>query len=291
MYRRVLFRTTAVRTVAPRPAKSGSPYQVIAEQQQKGQSQLLLGSGRLAVNPRPEPFFQPTFGGGTPTTDSIGKLFEPAIIFNPFVEQLFDFTLGALFPIRVDTAALAGLSTIPVTTGPFKELKVALLAAAPTLPLHEPKVIVHPLFSKDTTIEIYADQDGTDDGTRSEDDTGLAFCNNSVSTEWADRLRAFIARHEGLGGAADSHYGIYTSQFAALSRFDPLEKLAVPQNSTNSDLMRLVRDAFRAWNRLPEVTAPHDSIDDRDGKPAALNTAAGCAIDFDFSREYKGRPK
>jgi hypothetical protein len=49
--------------------------------------------------------------------------------------------------------------------------------------------------------------------------------------------------------------------------------------------------AFRGWNQLPDVSAPHNEIDDRDGKPAALNAAAGCAIDFDFSHEYKRRPK
>jgi hypothetical protein len=117
-------------------------------------------------------------------------------MFLPFVVPNFEFAIGVVYPIRVDTAALTGQLTIPVTTGPFKDLNVALLSAAPTLPLREPRVIVHPMFAKDTTIEFFADQDGTDDGVRVEDENGFAFCDNSASTEWADLLRQFVRRHK-----------------------------------------------------------------------------------------------
>lgn len=143
------------------------------------------------------------------------------------------------------------------------------------------------MFSKDTTIEIYADQDGTDDGVRSQDDTGLAFCDNSVSTDWADRLHAIVARHEGVGGATDSHYGIYTSQFAALNRFDALEKLTLPIGTTPDELKQRVASEFQAWRGKPEVRAPHKSIDFRDGQVSALNAAAGCALDFDIVTEFR----
>lgn len=269
------------------PAVFSGNLLMTAEFQQGSQVLPLAGSGRLEVTQRTAPFFQPTFAGGVPSTDSFGAIGDTLTRFFPFVVAGVDFRFGLITPIEVDMNALAAISIIPVTTGPFKSLNRALLAAAASLPLKAPRVFVHPMFSKDTTIDVYADQDGTDDGVRSRDDTGLAFCDNSVNTDWADRLHAFVARHEGVGGATDSHYGIYTSQFAALTRFDALERLTIPIGTAPNELKQLVANEFQVWRRKPEVRAPHRSIDLRDGQVSALNAAAGCALDFDVFTEFR----
>jgi hypothetical protein len=246
-----------------------------------------MGDGRLTVTPRSAPFYQPRFAGGVPTSSTYGQLFQGLVYFTPIAYPNIPFQLAGLSPISVDTAALGAVATIPITTGPFKELNVALLAGAPVLPMREPRVYVHPFFSRDTTIQFFADQDGTDDGARVEDETGLAFCNNATGSIWVDNLRAFVERHEGIGAQPDSHYGIYLSQFAGQSRFDVLEQATIPLSTPAADLKMILARRYVAWDI--DNAAPHQAIDVRDGADAALNTAAGCALDYDYTREFKGR--
>ena len=179
------------------------------------QGQPLLGSGKLAVNPRAAPFFQPRFAGGTPTTDSIGGLFEPPIIFLPFVVQLFDFTLGALFPIRVDTGALAGISTQSTPsrpapsrtrTWPFsRRLRRSLYVSLELSCIH--------CSQRTPRSRSTLTRTAPTTGFVAQDNTGLAFCDNSVSTAWADNLREFVRRHEGVAGVS----GLPTMAFTRLS--------------------------------------------------------------------------
>lgn len=181
---------------------------------------------------------------------------------------------------KMDTLAIGPITVVVADSGP--SIGYATVGPIGSLPLVGPEVVLNPTLYREGTF--YADQNGHD-GVSNRDENGMLYCNNATDPGWLDRVLAFVRRHEGVTGAANSHYGLWTQAFQTLNPQGAIESLVFPADTPQDQVRGRVVGSFNAWLSQQSVNAPHDDLDNLESKNAKFSAEAGCALDRDLTKE------
>jgi hypothetical protein len=181
-----------------------------------------------------------------------------------------------------DTASLGTLPVIDPPDGPFATAG-AIFGALSQLRLSRPIVEIAPALFREGLL--YEDQDGRDSlGTAGRN--GRSICNNATDPGWVDRLRAYIERHEGVGGQSPSHYSIYVNLFQTTRPQDGIESMVFSSSSSQDALKKRIYDHILLW-RENDAKPFHLQFDASETTIEKLDEAAGCSIDYEI-KEQRG---
>ena len=191
----------------------------------------------------------------------------------------FPMPYGQVSHPTIDTLGMGSVPVVVATSGP----SAGYATVGPvSLPLMRPEVLLNPTLFREGVF--YADQNGHD-GLSDRNENGVLYCNNAIDTSWVDRLMAFVRRHEGVTGAPNSHYGLWTQAFQTLNPQGAIESLVFPATTPPDQVRGRVVKLFEDWRKLTSVDAPHDTLDGAESTNAKFDTEAQCALDRDLTRE------
>ena len=183
---------------------------------------------------------------------------------------------------ELDTLALGMIPIVVASSGP--SIGFAAIGSLSSIPLKRPIVKLNVTLYREGIF--YHDQNGTDGISTTDPESGRPYCNNAIDPGWLDRVRAFVVRHEGITGAANSHHGLWIQAFQTYNPQGAMESLLFRDTAiVQSRIKDLLSKSFENWAAQKSIEELHKPLDASEGTKAAFDAAAGCALDRDISIE------